>query len=278
MKHTIMIVLLAASFCKTCLADDQKKSSLDSTSAAERIELLDAVAGLQANPWTSWPVGTRLVVGYADRTQQYPKIKHYVQPNMTYEVTGDGTTFGRGQTPGGKVLTQHFKVANEAGLPLAPKLTGQKAKQAQLSLGGIGIECDKTQFTIEHFPGPMVTTTYWASHDRPELLLKRKTSNGNYWQVEGGATRMIGTEKYQCVKTRQRMATVDGFVITIEHLNSSVPGHLVERVKEFHSKNSTTEHPILTMVTREYALLVDIPKLGTEQSPGGDSLKAAPQE
>ncbi len=264
-KKLLLIAWFAAGFCNICCADDQKKaSSSDSTSAVERTKLLDAVTRLQANPWAGWPVGTRLIVGYADSTKEYPKVKHYAQPNLTYEVTGDGTTFGRGQKLGGKVVMQHFKVANQVGLSLAPKLQGQKAQRTQLSLSGLGFECTRKQLTIKPFSEPVMTTVYWASHDRPKVLLKRTTSGGNYWQVEGFSTRMIGGKKYRCVKTRRRMATVDGFVVTMQYLHSSVPGHLVESVQEFHAGNSTVDRPVLTMVTHEYAILVDIPKRDTE--------------
>ncbi len=180
-------------------------------------------------------------------------------------VAGDGTIVIRKQTVDNTVTTQCLEIANEGGVPRGLDLPGQSGnKKTQMDVNGVSIECDEIRSTIEVFRGPIVTTTYWTVHKRPEVLLKRETSNGDYWQVVGFSTRMINGAGYRCIETRARMTTVFGFVITTEHLNPNVPGHVVERVKEFHSVSSTAEKPILTMVERECTSLVDIPKPNTK--------------
>ena len=263
-KTLVLIGCLAASSC--ALPDKQRNSpSAEPTMATEQVQLVDAVARLQTNPWAGWRVGTRITTHFANSTPQYPGVKHYAQPDMTYEVTGDGAKFIRKQTADGTVTTQRFEVANQVGVPEPWELPGQSGIKTHLDVNGGSIECDKKRSTIEVFRGPIVTTTLWTVRERPGVLLKREMSGGNYWQVVGFSTRMIGGEEYRCVETRVRMATVDGFVVTTEHLNPNVPGHVVESVKEFHSVSSTVEKPILTMVIREYTSLVDISKPDTEQ-------------
>jgi hypothetical protein len=255
-KTFVLIACLAASACS---------HSPESTTATEQIQLVEAVARLQANPWAGWRVGTRVTTHFANSTPQYPGVKHHAQSDLTYEVTGDGATFIRKQTVDGTVTTQRFEVANQVGVRGLGDLPGQSGIKTQLDFNGVSIECNEIRSTIEVFPGPIVTTTYWTVHKRPEVLLRRETSNSNYWQVVGFSTRMISGEEYRCVETRTRMATVFGFVVTTEHLNPSVPGHVVESVKEFHSVSSTAEKPILMMVERECTSLVDIPKPDSEQ-------------
>jgi len=260
----LLISCFVAASCGTPPVDNSRKgSSPEATIAARKARLLEAIADLQANPWAGWPVGAKLVTRFADSTDQYPSVRHYAQPDLTYEVTGDGTTLVRRQeTFEGE---QRFEVNNQAERPVPGASPDRKPKRPRVVIDGISIECNKTLLEDATRLGQVAaTTSWWTARDRPEVLLKRMSSNGNYWQVVGLSTRKIGSREYLCVETRRRMATTFGFVVTLEHLNSGVPGHVVESIKEFHSEDSTADIPILTMITREYAVAVDVPQTGTK--------------
>ncbi len=80
-KHKIFLLI-------ACLAANACSRSAESTTATEQIQLVEAVTRLHANPWAGWLVGTRVITHFAKSTPQYPGVKHYAQPDLTYEVAG----------------------------------------------------------------------------------------------------------------------------------------------------------------------------------------------
>lgn len=222
---------------------------------------------LQMAPWVSLPTGTQVVHSFADSTSGYTGIKHHVQPDLSYEIIEKGKALIRKQMVDGKETTQVISLLNEVGLPRA--MPCGNPDTTIIDIDGVPIDSHrwrcvlKTHTTTGYFER---ITVNWAMSKNHLVLLKRIEHDGDYWEVKGFSVRTINGREYRCIKTEQRMTLVDGFTVIIKHLNPDVPGHVLEEVHEYYTKNSKSRDPTLTMMTRKFVKTFRIVGETTQQT------------
>ena len=203
-------------------------------------EIAQLLAPLQRNPWSQWSPGAEVVREFVDDQREGSYV--YTQPDLTYGLAQDGKKLVRIQEVDGKPVEQVFDTSDQTGLvPSAFIYRVGKGVPAQLRIDDVDVNCLRFEDTlVEHVAGGVHTTVYreWVLPTYPTIPLRRET-NDNWWRVKSlRNTRRIGDRELSCVVVESHMKEAGGHARETQYLSADVPGHLVESVKEIHSKGN----------------------------------------